>query len=204
MAEHDHAEMLRHYICSAKLYDAGEVSHGNVASAVESDPLLLIRYAKIQLDLVKTTEGITSDPVRAAFLAHLNDLFNRIKDLHNELEARDAFIRAYIEDFKPSDGDVIRGKVLYDEREWRSIKIIEARHDGLHATPYAEAVKNKFLPLSYNLRFTADDLQFVVVEHESDKETIRDFLSANACLVTSDEVTGKLVTFAELSRRPGG
>ena len=62
-----------------------------------------------------------------------------------------------------------------------------------------EASRKGFLPLEYNLRFTAADLMAVVVDHEKDKEIVRDFVSSHRCLVSPDDLTAKLMTFEELA-----
>ena len=62
-----------------------------------------------------------------------------------------------------------------------------------------EAHRQGFLPPEYNLRFTAADLMFVVVEDAKDKATVRDFVSGNACLVSVEEIDSKILTFEELA-----
>ena len=79
--------------------------------------------------------------------------------------------------------------------------MIRERPDGTHMDANENARRNGFLPPEYNLRFSAADLQYVVVGQESDKAIVRDFAAKNTCLVSAGEIAAKLVTFGELAGR---
>jgi hypothetical protein len=125
-------------------------------------------------------------------------LFNRIKELHNELERRDAFVRAYVEDFQPSSGPIIVGKVLYDEREWRSVKMTNPIPVETGVSRNRAAHDAGFLPPEYNLSFSADDVKYVIVENVADKQVVLDFVVKEKCLISPDELSARLITFEEL------
>ena len=193
------SELLAAMACFRKLYDAGVVPSGNFARLLEVDPYLVSQCDAADKSFVSVIQRIPAGDQREV-LEYLYGLFHQVVDLHNELENRDAFVRAYKEDFTPSGGQTIIGKVLYDEREWRSVKMIGQSVDGSHDRELAEAIANKYLPVKYNLSFRASDLQWVAVENETDKKTILDFLAGNRCLVSGEDLKDKLVTFEELER----
>jgi len=116
----------------------------------------------------------------------LRSLFNRIKDLHNELEQRDSFVRAYKEDFThPATGKTYPNKVLYDEREWRSIKYASRAE-------YEEAIKNKFLGESHNLKFDSKDVLAILLEDDKTLVEIKDHILNTKTLLDSADGISKL------------
>lgn len=200
LANGDDMEMLRHYLC-AKLLNLlnPALPFGDVVTAREQDVAFWRTYEKFFGDLGKQWELIPEGKPQQVFTSTAQALFNEIKQLHNELEARDAFMRAYIDDFRTADGSLIPQKVLYDEREWRSVKGLTRRADGSRPSESDEAERNGFLPREHNLRFSPEDLKFVVVAADKEKATISDFVASNQCLVSADDLKGKLVTFDELA-----
>ena len=139
-------------------------------------------------------DGVPQETIHRIFTS----LFNRIKELHNELERRDAFVRAYVEDFQPSTGPLIEGKVLYDEREWRSVKMTNPIPLETAVSRNRAAHDAGFLPPEYNLSFSADDVKYVIVENEADKQVVLDFVAKETCLISPDELSARLITFEEL------
>jgi hypothetical protein len=192
-------ELLTAMACFRKLHDAGILTSGNFAEALKVDPFLISQCDAAEKSFVALIQRVPAADQRE-ILGYFYGLFRQVVDLHNELESRDAFVRAYKEDFTPFGGQTIMGKVLYDEREWRSVKMIGQSVDGSHDRELAEAIANKYLPVKYNLSFRASDLQWVVVENGTDKKTILDFLAGNRCLVSGKDLKDKLVTFEEFER----
>lgn len=193
-----HEDNIRDYQYGVRLMSGGYAKDGKIAKSVESDPEAASALQKVVEEYVRGWGTLTTREARQFYTDSINDLFNQVILLHNELETRDAFVRAYAENFKASDGLTHHDKVLYDEREWRSLRTMTAEDDNSHMKVYTQAIKDKFLPLEYNLRFTSSDLAFVVVEEEQQKEIVLDFLSQNQCLVSADEVRPRLQTFGEL------
>jgi len=115
---------------------------------------------------------------------YLNSLGNRFIELHNELENRDSYIRIYKDDFDCPTGKHISGKILYDEREWRSVKFINSEDYKSNSNEYFEAVRNKFLPERFNLIFTEDDLVAILVPNSEDKNKLENFIKKENTLIS--------------------
>jgi hypothetical protein len=123
------------------------------------------------------------------FFVALSSLYARISELHNELENRDSFQRAYKEDFR----GIIK-KVLYDEREWRSIRYIDEAYENAHGGSYKDAMNNKFLPLDFNLKFNDSDIVAILVADTATKDRIKNYIASNATLL-SPAVTDMIIEF---------
>jgi len=91
----------------------------------------------------------------------------------DELEKRDAFLRIYQDDFRD-----VKNKVLYDEREWRSVKYITQEEMIKDPHLYNDAITNKYLPESYNLHFETSDIHAVIVETDDEKNKLLDYVNA--------------------------
>ena len=108
----------------------------------------------------------------------------------NELERRDAFLRIYQDDFRH-----IRNKVLYDEREWRSVKFISEADVQANAGIADRVRADGFLPRNYNLTFSVADINAIIVETEAEKEELRAYIAADVPDLAA--AADKVVTFAE-------
>lgn len=108
----------------------------------------------------------------------------------DELEKRDAFLRIYQDDFRH-----VKNKVLYDEREWRSVRFITEEENKINPTKYSEAISNKFLPSEYNLHFKPSDVQAIIVETDVEKENLKTFLKSKSPAL--DGFESLVVTFKE-------
>jgi hypothetical protein len=91
----------------------------------------------------------------------------------DELEKRDAFLRIYCGEFRGH-----KNKVLYDEREWRSVKLVTEAENNVDSTIQPNALKNGFLPESYNLKFDLKDIAAILVETDAEKEEIKKYIIA--------------------------
>lgn len=89
----------------------------------------------------------------------------------DELEKRDALLRLYQGEFRH-----IKNKILYDEREWRSVKFITEVEKKSNPLIFDEALKNEFLPEKYNLKFVTNDIAVILVETNSEKQELKKFI----------------------------
>lgn len=194
----DEYEMFAKYLCASLVYDEHTSLRDQLMHQGEPDILLRLMLGdkfdqfKAAIDSIPT--GVPQETIHRIFTS----LFNRIKELHNELERRDAFVRAYVENFRPSTGPLIEGKVLYDEREWRSVKMTNPIPLETAVSRNRAAHEAGFLPPEYNLTFSADDVKYVIVENEADKQVVLDFVTKETCLISPDELSAKLITFEDL------
>jgi len=104
-------------------------------------------------------------------------ILSLVETLYDELEHRDAFERNYKEDFYHKCSGLHPGKILYNEREWRSVKFLD-----LEALKEQEAPD--YLPESENLMFTDDDVVAILAEKEEYKEEIKDLVRQNKTLLS--------------------
>ncbi len=93
----------------------------------------------------------------------------------DELEKRDAFIRIYQDDFRH-----VKNKVLYDEREWRSVKFITESENKKNPQLLLDAMRNKYLPTEYNLHFLPNDIYAIIVETDEEKNELIEFIKKEA------------------------
>ena len=113
------------------------------------------------------------------FEKFLFGIHSRIRLLHNELELRDALVRVYKDRFIHPITGVHPDKVLYDEREWRSIKMSTQADAAISA-------KNKYLGESYNLKFSETDVVAILLEQPSDRDRVKLLIkSGNTMLARS-------------------
>ena len=192
------------YLLSSVLMDKGLLPNGNLQKTLAAAPLfspLLGQVAAVDHIFNEFVESLSSEDRKLEFFNYLNSLMNRIIELHNELELRDSFLRAYSEDFTHPRSGHFPSKVLYDEREWRSKRTINERPDGSHASEYAQAIKDGFLPPSYNLTFGNDDLEYIIVRTDEEKNLLLEFLRGTTCLVDAIATESKITTFAALAAK---
>jgi hypothetical protein len=166
-------KMLLMYLVHCILRESSDLIQGDLETTVTLDPST---RAKAQNAQQRIKNALTEDEtmkVKAEVTYLLDLLMDQIHQLHNELEKRDAHMRAYKEDFiSPATGQLIKGKVLYDEREWRLVRFLDVSDVLSRPGLYAEAVKNGYLPSEYNLKFGDDDVCAILVENESGKSDI--------------------------------
>jgi hypothetical protein len=105
---------------------------------------------------------------------YISSLVFRITELHNELLARDLFLRSYTEN----------GKILYDEREWRAIHLetIVAKDSQDHKREFDLYYEQGYLPPKYNLRFTPNDVVAILTENGKGKEELKSYLKSSESL----------------------
>jgi hypothetical protein len=110
----------------------------------------------------------------------------RLGEVYNELEKRDAFTRVYQDDFRG-----ITDKILYDEREWRSIPDLT----GIDKQVYIKANIDKYLPENYNLKFSSEDFVAVLVKEQQQVDILKDFISKNDTLLDKNKDVDKIMLY---------
>ena len=95
-------------------------------------------------------------------------------------------MRVYSQDFThPASGVSIKDKILYDEKEWRSIRFANDKD-------YSLSMSSKFLPDSYNLRFEDDDILAVLVTDVNSLNETKEYLRNNKTLLDYHKTESKL------------
>jgi hypothetical protein len=126
---------------------------------------------KIEEDYEEISNKIGDETLIRIINHWILPLIHSLETSINELERRDSYIRIYKDDFRR-----IKDKVLYDEREWRSVKYIDEVVVKKDPNILKEAINNKHLPPEYNLLFTFNDIHAIIVETETEKKEIKEFI----------------------------
>jgi hypothetical protein len=129
----------------------------------------------------------------------IHKLIYRINDLHKELIERDNFTRLYEDDFKCPNSGVKYKKVLYDEREWRSIKIFGIDEDNSREQikEVDKYIAQGFLPPKDNLRFCENDVVAIITEDEKAKNLILQKTNDLNCLLSMEFIGRKIFTISD-------
>jgi len=144
------------------------------------------------LSLFGNLKPLGQDLVLAKYFC---SLVNRIHELHNELERRDSYMRVYSEDFThPATMKTIPNKILYDEKEWRSIKFADK-------TDYDDAVAQKFLQPKYNLSFGDNDVLAILLKDQATLDLVKDYLTNNKTLLDPTTTISKLAIIDEYDEK---
>jgi len=198
--ELDTAAVIKMYLLYSMLHQKKLLIEGDFEGTVANDPTDAYALTKRESQFDSFLESIPTNEGKTDFIEFLSNMFERVADLHNELEVRDSFMRAYREDFTPSHGETIKNKILYDEKEWRSVRTVMPKEDGTHLPVYQKACTDKFLPTEYNLLFGNDDVAYIVVETEKQRGDLLAHLGKNDCLIDAKTSAPKVVTFDELEK----
>lgn len=173
------------YTIFSLLMSRNLLTHDSLQDDVSANPSLSQTIQTEEdnyLSIRNTLEGSGQLQHLDQFLA---GILNSIYALHNELEHRDAFLRIYQEDFPPTGTPIVKDKILYDEREWRSVKF-PAKADNL------KGVTDKHLPPTYNLKFSDADLLAVLCQDQPTLNSLKDYIENNPILTDKDQTIAKL------------
>lgn len=108
-----------------------------------------------------------------------SSLFPLINILFEELERRDSFLRIYDGMFEHPIAKRNEYKILYEEREWRSMKLAQKQSDIQY---YPDG--RMYLGSNYNLSFNDDDVEYIVLEHHKDREDLINLIKTGNTLLT--------------------
>lgn len=128
--------------------------------------------------------------LKALFNEWVIPILHMLEKTVDELEKRDAFLRIYQNDFRQ-----VKDKILYDEREWRSVKFIAEKDKNDNPSLYDDALKNEYLPEEHNLKFTKNDLSSILVESKEEKKDLEGFIKSECKHIEGAEDI--VTTFAE-------
>lgn len=106
-------------------------------------------------------------------------LFPLLNILFEELERRDSFLRIYDGMFNHPVAKRNEYKILYEEREWRSMKLAQKLSDIQY---YPDG--RMYLGSNYNLSFNDDDVEYIVLEHHKDREDLINLIKTGNTLLT--------------------
>jgi hypothetical protein len=192
-------KMLLMYLMHCILRDSGDLAQGDLQTTVTLDASTRAKAQAAQQRIKRALTEVETMKVNAEVTCLLELLMNQLHQLHNELEKRDAHMRAYKEDFtSPATGQSIKDKVLYDEREWRSVRFLDLSDVLSQPETYAEAVKNGHLPSEYNLKFGDNDVHAILAEDEAAQEGLKRLIESGETLL-SPAMSGKVFLAADFT-----
>jgi len=176
------------YLVSSLLNDNGKLLQSDIDLSGNLNPKVLEDAKDCQNKLNEDFKSIEDKQRENRIYSYLESLMDKIHKLHNELELRDSFLRAYEEDFTcPANLETVKGKILYDEKEWRSIKFIS--ESEIQSEP---ELKNSFidgfLPKEYNLTFDDDDVEAIIVENQSVIKRLTEQIENKRTLLTAESL----------------
>ncbi len=175
------------YSVFSVMSDLGKFKHDCIEEDIANDTNLLKEMEALENELKEVFEALKPTNKYQILAKFSRSFYNRIAELHNELEKRDSFMRVYSEDFThPATKVSIKDKILYDEKEWRSIKY--ANKDN-----YNEALKNKYLPIKDNLLFTDNDVLAILLKDIETLDMVKKYLTNNKTLLDANEAINKLI-----------
>jgi hypothetical protein len=176
---------LLHYLVLCDLYEQGVLVQGDFMLTLQLAPQTAELAQRAQKKIKGTMAKAASAGIASDVEQLLDRLMNRIHQLHNELEKRDSYMRAYEEDFKsPATGKTIMGKRLYDEKEWRSIKFLNLSDTMANPDVLDDAAKQGFLPSEHNLRFSDEDVHAILTENRAGQHELQQEIESGTTLLT--------------------
>lgn len=174
-------QMLMHYLVECAVQEAG---HSVVQDDSRMFPLALPGADQVAQAVQRQLKQLQNDAEGKAAIDLMDMLMDRIHALHNELEHRDAFVRAYRENFEcPATRREIKGKVLYDEREWRSVRFLTVSRLREAPQDLLDAESNKHLPSEDNLRFGGGDVHAVLAQDAATRERLAHLIKSGRTLL---------------------
>jgi hypothetical protein len=168
------------YLLFSVLHRMGKLKYESLYENIDQNPSISTDVEVLEqefIDFIESLQGIKKDIV---FVKYLRALMLAVHELHDELEGRDAFMRAYIENFiHPHTGILYPGKVIYDEREWRSIRF--PTNAELNT-----AIEQRFLPSDYNLKFSASDIVAILCSDKKGVDGIKSSIKKGSTLLKDE------------------
>jgi hypothetical protein len=176
------------YLVSSLLHDDKKLLQGDIDLSGNLNPNVLNEANEYQKRLNDDFRSIENEQRENRMFSYLECLMDKIHKLHNELELRDSFLRAYEEDFScPANAKIVKSKILYDEKEWRSIKFISESEIQI-APQLKNSFKDGFLPKEYNLTFKDEDIEAIIVEDESMASRLLEEITMQRTLLSTDSI----------------
>lgn len=183
----DHPDtVVMDYSIFSLLMDANKLHYDSLDEDVANNNGLLTEMEVLEKEFLKLFDDLKTVGQDKILAKYFRSLINRILELHNELEKRDSYMRVYSEDFThPATNITIPNKILYDEKEWRSIKYADK-------TEYNEAVTQKFLQPKHNLSFDDNDVLAILLKDQTTLDLVKDYLLNNKTQLDSTITISKL------------
>lgn len=193
-----HHQYAIEYLGMALAKDSGQMQHPSIIQSANANP----KWNKFLDEFDKEFDEIEAELKKTGkdkiLYKYFHSIGNRLLELHNELEKRDAFMRVYQDDFtSPATGTPINDKILYDEREWRSVKYFDDQDFQQNPKEIEEAFTNKSMPKRFNLTYTSSDFVAVLVSDQNQVNELVNFVENNQTLIDSKKDLHKIRLYAD-------
>lgn len=192
----DHLDtVVMDYSIFSLLLDANKLHFDSLEEDVSNNNDLLNDLEVLEKEFLSLFDNLKSLGQDKVLAKYFRSLVNRILELHNELEQRDSYMRVYSEDFThPATKKTILNKILYDEKEWRSIKFPDK-------VDYAEGVTNQYLQPKYNLTFSDNDVLAILLKDQTTLDAVKEYLENNKTLLDTPTTISKLAIIDEYDEK---
>jgi hypothetical protein len=188
------------YIGFGLAKDSGLMPQPSIKQSSIAEPRLSLFLENFDTESKEIEDELRKIGKFDQYAKYLHTLGNRLLELHNELEARDAFLRVYQDDFDcPASGKTIPSKVLYDEREWRSVKFIDNKDFASNPDEYKQAVTNRYLPSRFNLMYNSDDFIAILVNNQNQIDDLVEYISNHKTLIDPKTDLHKIKLYSDFN-----
>lgn len=173
------------YLIFSNLLDLNKLYYDSFEEEIQNSNDILDEMEVLESEFRKLFEDLNPLYQDQVLTKYIRSLLNIIFELHNELENRDSFMRIYSENFtNPAKNKTFKNKVLYDEKEWRSIKYADS-------SDYEEALNNRYLPPKYNLLFGDNDVLAILLKDKTTSDVVKNYIQKNPTLL--DPIVDRLI-----------
>jgi hypothetical protein len=193
-----HHQYAIEYLCMALAKDSGQMQHLSIAQSAAAHP----NWDKFLEDFDKEFEELENELKPTGkdkiLYKYFHSIGNRLLELHNELEKRDALMRVYQDDFaSPATGTVIKDKILYDEREWRSVKYFGDQDYQKNPGEYKQALIDKYMPQRFNLTFDSKDFVAILMTNKKEIDDLKNFINSNKTFLNPATDLNKIMLYSD-------
>lgn len=141
-----------------------------------------------------------SEEQQRAFVRYITILFNRLMTINNCFERRNAYLKSYTGNLIRGN-EIFRDKVFYDEREWRAVRPITVMDQITDQEFYNKAIEERRLPDEFNLKFSDDNVEAILVEKSDQVTELKDLVKANNYLLITQKIIDKISPIDEFVGR---
>ncbi|NUO78776.1 hypothetical protein HUU05_01765 [candidate division KSB1 bacterium] len=179
------ATLAMNYLMMSSLIDSGDYDYETLDDFNKADPAALDKMELWESEFKRYFAELKKHNLNVYFTKFMFSFALRLNELHHELESRDSFLRAYEGEFVCPASGKKSNKISYDEKEWRAIKYIDTT--DLAKVPHLrdEARSNRYLPESFNLKFSDDDVVAIIVGNSLEKNEVLDLIKGGGSLLSS-------------------
>lgn len=194
-------KIFKRYIKYSLLEKKLGVKINNPHEEIKKDPKARQLYNDIDSELSSYLSKLENHGLEKEFLQYVHVLGENILELIGHLENTDWLSRSYEDLFEcPISGKEFK-KVLYDEREWRSVQDASWLNIDYGSEKYEEAIKLGYLPEKYNLKFNDDDIVQIILNDDKEVNDLIKLSKEFPFLISSKKLEYITITKSKLLKQ---